>query len=198
MAFGGYLFTTSSYALPSAGIILLPGSDPRRKPLTSGHSVFGLCRHPQYAGLFALCLSICLVSQSADRLFYTLLLMIVLDKKADLEEMSMVETHPEYARYLLQVPKFMPNLTAVVRGSAGAQATDAAADDAATSLLHGAGRSSGTSLLHGSSEAARRGTKLPPHERERLERLAATPPRTNSNPGRLMDAHYSPALTPQS
>ena len=144
MAFGGYLFTTSSYALPSAGIILLPGSDPRRKPLTSGHSVFGLCRHPQYAGLLALCLSICLVSQSADRLFYTLLLMIVLDKKADLEEMSMVETHPEYARYLLQVPKFMPNLTAVVRGSAGAQATDAAADDAATSLLHGAGRSSGS------------------------------------------------------
>ena len=95
--------------------MLLPGSDPKgkNKPLTSGHHVFGLCRHPQYAGLLALCLSICLISQSADRLFYTLILMIVLDKKADLEEHDMVKSHPEYARYLLQVPKFIPSLTAL-------------------------------------------------------------------------------------
>ena len=69
-----------------------------------------MCRHPQYAGLLALCLSVCLLSQSADRLFYTMLLMIVLDKKADLEEQRLSEEHPEYSTYLLRVPKFIPNV----------------------------------------------------------------------------------------
>lgn len=89
--------------------MLLPGSDPRRKPLTHNGG-FHLCRHPQYAGLVALCLSVCLFSQSSDRLFFTLILMLVLDKKADLEEQAIADSHPEYASYLLQVPKFIPNL----------------------------------------------------------------------------------------
>ena len=36
--------------------------------------------------------------------------MIVLDKKADLEEQAISEEHPEYASYLLRVPKFIPNV----------------------------------------------------------------------------------------
>ena len=102
------LFAYSTQALPSMGMVL-PGADPRRKPLTT-EGGFGLCRHPQYAGLIALCLSICLLSQSADRLFYTLWLMLVLDKKADLEEQRLSEEHPEYSTYLLRVPKFIPNV----------------------------------------------------------------------------------------
>ena len=90
--------------------MMLPTADPRRKPLTDAGG-FHLCRHPQYAGLLALCLSVCLLSQSADRLFYTMLLMIVLDKKADLEEQSISEEHPEYSKYLLRVPKFVPNVS---------------------------------------------------------------------------------------
>ena len=102
------LFTFSTTTLPSCGM-LLPTADPRRKPVTSGGG-FHLCRHPQYAGLLALCLSVCLLSQSADRLFYTMCLMVVLDKKADLEEQTISEEHPEYASYLLRVPKFIPNM----------------------------------------------------------------------------------------
>ena len=145
MAFGGWLFTLSSYALPSAGM-LLPGSDPKgkNKPLTSGHHVFGLCRHPQYAGLLALCLSICLISQSADRLFYTLILMIVLDKKADLEEHDMVKSHPEYARYLLQVPKFIPSLTALWSSVRGVRPAKNDEDEGASLLAH-EGRSGSSS-----------------------------------------------------
>ena len=127
-----------------------------------------------------LCLSICLLSRSADRLFYTLLLMVVLDKKADLEEQAIVHEHPEYARYLLQVPKFVPNLGALV-GRTPTPHLDAAGaaadDDAGAPLLHGAARST---------------TSLPPAERERLERLAADGAgarRVGSHPGRLMDAH---------
>ena len=65
------LFTQSTTTLPSGGM-LLPTADPRRKPLTE-------------AGGFHI------VRQSADRLFYTMLLMIVLDKKADLEEQAISE-----------------------------------------------------------------------------------------------------------
>ena len=83
------LFTQSTTTLPSGGM-LLPTADPRRKPLTEAGG-FHIVRHPQYAGLLALCLSVCLLSQSADRLFYTMLLMIVLDKKADLEEQAISE-----------------------------------------------------------------------------------------------------------
>lgn len=221
MAIGGYLFTCSSMALPSAGM-LLPGSDPcvspnsvpsrdtsllrasagssltqaldsrvrrRRKPLTSGHHVYGICRHPQFSGLLALCLSMCLLSQSADRLFYTLVLMVVLDKKADLEEHAMVHDHPEYARYLLQVPKFMPNLavlvglgggTSAAEGMAGAPSS--ASDDENASLLRAEQRNS-----NGGGATPR---KLPPGNRALLDQLAAEV--TDSPSGRrprLMDAH---------
>ena len=190
MLFGGFLFTCSCYALPSAGMVL-PGSDPRRKPLTSSHHVFGLCRHPQFAGLILLCFSICLISRSADRQFYTLLLILVLDKKADLEERAIVQDHPEYARYLLQTPKFIPNLSSLggllSRGGALADhAPHALArddgddgdddDDASSSLLR-------SSVKHEVGELA-------PAEREHLERLAAEGRGNGARSSRrLMDAH---------
>ena len=156
----------------------------RFKPLTSKDHVYGICRHPQYSGLLALCLSVCLLSRSADRLFYTLVLMVVLDKKADLEEQAMVHAHPDYARYLLQVPKFVPNVSVLIAGSSAAHASMANAQS-------GADGEATESLLRGSHANVRRRTASA--EVAHLEHLAAlaTAGSGCASPmhPRLMDAH---------
>ena len=111
MTYGGYMFTSSSLELPNAGLVL-PGVDPSAGTKLQTTGEYSRCRHPQYAGLIALCLGVCILSRSVDRLFWTLLLMVVLDKKADLEERELALTQPGYARYIMQVPKFTPNFVA--------------------------------------------------------------------------------------
>jgi len=105
---GGWMFTAAGIELPKMGVLPCEASLPA-KPLTTGQA-FGLCRHPQYAGLISLCLGFCIFTRSADRLFWTLALMVLLDKKADLEEAALSRRHPEYASYMLAVPKFIPNV----------------------------------------------------------------------------------------
>ena len=122
LAFGGLMFTRSGRM--TSAFDDLPGASwsSRRAPtprlLTS--DVFALCRHPQYCGLGAFCLGLCLLSQATQSVVWTLVLVLVLDKKADLEEAELAKKFPDYAHYLLQTPKFLPGLRPVARCACGA------------------------------------------------------------------------------
>ena len=131
MVLGAWMFTRSSIELPKADC-----TSDEASPNLSKNGPLGLCRHPQYSGLISLCLSVCVYSRSADRLAWTLVLILLLDKKADLEEAKLSKTHPDYApcaccsgpitskRYIhvsqpvccpacadmLQVPKLIPDI----------------------------------------------------------------------------------------
>ena len=155
MAAGGVLFTSATSVLPSGGMDFLPigGSDP---PRLTRSGAFTLCRHPQYAGLLALSLAVCILARSADRLFFSLLLMLVLDKKADLEEQAMAKAHPEYASYLLAVPKFIPNILAFESATAGT------ADEHAPLLAVGHDEHANDASAQAVAGAARRPQRTPP------------------------------------
>ena len=101
-----------------AGRRLVVAAAPTPRLLTS--DVFALCRHPQYCGLGAFCLGLCLLSQATQSVVWTLVLVLVLDKKADLEEAELAKKFPDYAHYLLQTPKFLPGLRPVARCACGA------------------------------------------------------------------------------
>jgi len=72
-------------------------------------NVYQHCRHPQYFGMIAFGLGLSLVSLSCNRLLWTVLLWLVLEKKADIEELCLAEEFPDtYPAYAMVRPKFIP------------------------------------------------------------------------------------------
>ena len=63
--------------------------------------VFALCRHRSTAAS-APSARLCLLSQATQAAVWTLVLVLVLDKKADLEEAELAKKFPDYAHYLLR------------------------------------------------------------------------------------------------
>jgi len=66
-----------------------------------------------YFGAVALCLGFSLLTASLGRLFWTVMLWLVLEAKADNEEAFMLKAYPGYKEYLATTPKFIPFVTAV-------------------------------------------------------------------------------------
>ena len=73
--------------------------------------LFGLVRHPNYAGLLAACLGFAVVTNDANRLLLTAVLWYILEIKTDAEEKELRAVFPqEYDQYKEKVTgKFVPN-----------------------------------------------------------------------------------------
>lgn len=75
--------------------------------------VYKHCRHPMYLGALAFSLGFAMLTLSVGRLFWVVILYIVLDAKADLEELHLVNfKHSgfDYSKYAKETPKFIPGL----------------------------------------------------------------------------------------
>ena len=72
-----------------------------------------------YLGALCFCLGFSLLLLSVDRLFWVVVLYIVLDAKADIEESLLLkgELATEYEPYARSKPKFIPGLSLLVAGS---------------------------------------------------------------------------------
>lgn len=97
MAAGGAIVAAALYEI---GDGLSPWVTPSAESELKTGGVFEYVRHPIYGGLLLLCFGIAIISNSASRLVLTGVLYLVLDKKADLEEDSLMQTFND----LWQVP----------------------------------------------------------------------------------------------
>jgi len=83
------------------------------KLVTEG--VYKHCRHPMYLGTLAFALGISMLTLSFGRLFWFVVLYLVLDAKADIEELILMDTFKgDYSAYCKQTPKFIPGLNLLV------------------------------------------------------------------------------------
>lgn len=90
------------------GDSLTPWPKPTSKNELQTTGSFSLARHPIYGGLLIGCFGLSLVSLSFPRLFFTIILFLVLDVKASLEEKWLAEVHPSYTEYQASTPKLFP------------------------------------------------------------------------------------------
>lgn len=89
------------------GLTPLPKPRPEAMLVTQG--IYGVIRHPLYAGLLLGALGWSLIATSVPALGCTLLVAVFFDLKARREEAWLVEQLPEYARYRRRVPRrFVP------------------------------------------------------------------------------------------
>uniref|UniRef100_A0A7S2C155 Protein-S-isoprenylcysteine O-methyltransferase n=1 Tax=Haptolina brevifila TaxID=156173 RepID=A0A7S2C155_9EUKA len=106
VAVGAFYFVAAPATLGTK-LTFLPTPTTGFELVTEG--VFDHCRHPQYFGVLAFCIGLSLVTLSAERLLWTVVVWLVLDKKADIEEMYLAEVHPDiYPAYVASKPKFIP------------------------------------------------------------------------------------------
>lgn len=74
------------------------------------HGIYSRIRHPLYTSLLLLGLGWSFLWGSVAAILFTLLLMMLLNFKADFEEQKLIERYPDYADYRARVPKFFPRL----------------------------------------------------------------------------------------
>jgi protein-S-isoprenylcysteine O-methyltransferase Ste14 len=72
--------------------------------------VYARIRHPIYAGVMGLALAWSCITLSLPALALSIVLVIVLDLKARLEETWLAERYPDYAAYARQTHRFVPRL----------------------------------------------------------------------------------------
>lgn len=79
------------------------GITPWPKPIDDAElvstGIYGLIRHPMYAGLISLMMGLSILSDSASRLLLTFVLYLVLDAKASYEESELTLLVPGYSDY---------------------------------------------------------------------------------------------------
>jgi len=103
----GAFYFVAAAATMGTQLTFLPTANPGVTLQTEG--VFGHCRHPQYFGVISICLGLSLLFTSSSRLLWTVVVWLVLDKKADIEEMYLAEEkHDLYPTYMATKPKFIP------------------------------------------------------------------------------------------
>uniref|UniRef100_A0A7S0E531 Protein-S-isoprenylcysteine O-methyltransferase n=1 Tax=Hanusia phi TaxID=3032 RepID=A0A7S0E531_9CRYP len=72
--------------------------------------VYSICRHPMYGGLILACIGLAMTTVSFSRMLFTIILLLILNQKADVEEGFLVQKHGEsYKEYAKKVPKLVPN-----------------------------------------------------------------------------------------
>lgn len=110
-ALGAYMVASSFWALGEHASFL---PAPCRHSVLVTDGAFEWCRHPQYTGMILVSLGVTaywhhLEATTTCGEFWTLLLVCVLDKMAEKEEMAMEERYAEaYLAYKLSTPKFIP------------------------------------------------------------------------------------------
>ncbi|KAJ1392417.1 hypothetical protein B484DRAFT_459420 [Ochromonadaceae sp. CCMP2298] len=105
---GGALIVLGLFEL-RANVSLFHLPIERNKLITSG--VFQLVRHPMYGGLLLLCIGLSITGRRWDKMVLSVILGLVLDKVADLEEAALLQEHPlAYRAVINSRKKFIPFL----------------------------------------------------------------------------------------
>ena len=106
-AFGAYMIIRAAWILKEN---LSPFVVPSANNYVVDSDLFAVVRHPLYGGVILGCIGISLMSNSCDRLIFTLFLAALLGAKADREEEILAALHgQEYALYRTRVQrKFVP------------------------------------------------------------------------------------------
>jgi len=103
----GAFFTTTAMASLATKLSLLPTPNDDSDLITIG--VFSHCRHPMYFGMLTFGMGFSMLTLSCSRIIYTIIMWAALEKKADIEELHLVEKFPgSYMDYMSKVPKFIP------------------------------------------------------------------------------------------
>ncbi|MEW5299335.1 MAG: hypothetical protein WDW36_002361 [Sanguina aurantia] len=84
----------------------LPEPRPNGELVTDG--IYAQARHPMYTGLLLTAFGVGLATHSDSSLAWALALLVLLDKKADMEEVGLLARFPEYKEYKSQTNKFLP------------------------------------------------------------------------------------------
>ena len=106
-AFGAYMMIRSAW-------ILKENLSPYVVPVSGNYLVttdlYEVVRHPQYGGLILFCIGTSMVTNSCDRLIFTLALAALLGAKADREDQALSQLHPlSFAMYSSRTErKFIP------------------------------------------------------------------------------------------
>jgi protein-S-isoprenylcysteine O-methyltransferase Ste14 len=111
---GGVLLA-AGLGLTLAGMLwlgrkLTPFACPRAGSMLLERGPYRLVRHPIYAGLFLGALGWALLVRGFLTLGWALLLLLLLDRKASLEECWLTASFPGYATYRQRVRKLIPFL----------------------------------------------------------------------------------------
>lgn len=89
-----------------------PNLTPLPKPKDDSRLVrdglYGIVRHPIYAGVLLLAFGVGALTGSTSRLAVAAALLALLNAKANREEGWLLERYPEYAAYRREVPKLFP------------------------------------------------------------------------------------------
>ena len=100
------VFAVSGFA--ALGRNLSPYPRPRAGATLVRHGIYSLVRHPLYASLMLGSIGWALVWRSGPALASAVLLALVLQAKAKVEERWLRERFPEYADYARHVRRFIP------------------------------------------------------------------------------------------
>jgi protein-S-isoprenylcysteine O-methyltransferase Ste14 len=87
---------------------LTPHPAPRSNATLVQHGIYGWMRHPLYTSLMLAALGWALLWQSLPALLACVILILVLDAKARVEERWLLQRFPAYAEYARRVRKFVP------------------------------------------------------------------------------------------
>lgn len=105
---GIYLISVGVWELgENTSIRLAPLS--HSKLVTSG--IYSVVRHPMYSGLLALCIGISITGNSVDKMIFSFILSLVIDKIAENEEALLIQKHGRnYADYAATTKRFIPQV----------------------------------------------------------------------------------------
>jgi protein-S-isoprenylcysteine O-methyltransferase Ste14 len=107
------LFSSGLIALAgflALGRNLTPHPKPRADATLVRHGIYGFIRHPLYCSLVLGCIGWGLVWQSGPAAGFAVVLALVLDAKARVEERWLREQFPEYSDYARRVRRFIPGI----------------------------------------------------------------------------------------
>jgi len=90
------------------GQSLTPLPYPKEDGQLTQTEVYSIVRHPLYSGLIILTLAWALYLISLSHLLCSLILFLLLDRKAAQEEMWLTQKYPEYENYRHRVKKLIP------------------------------------------------------------------------------------------
>ncbi|MEW5313044.1 MAG: hypothetical protein WDW38_004638 [Sanguina aurantia] len=82
--------------------------EPRANGELVTDGIYSQARHPMYTGLLLTAFGVGLATHNDSSLAWALALLVLLDKKADMEEVGLLARFPEYKEYKSQTNKFLP------------------------------------------------------------------------------------------